>query len=163
VPQPASCRSPCRASSTDGRAAVEVRDDLDAHGVAPAIDYATNGFAVSEIIGGQWLASARKLAADPRAAATFLPNGRRRTRGSVREPETRRHAADDRDEGRDAFYTGPIARAIAADVRQRDGLLDRARLRRSHIRLDRPISTNYRGYDVYELPPNTQGSSCSRC
>ena len=46
-----------------------------AKAVGPAIDYAKNGYAVSEIISGQWKASEKKLAADPVTAATFLPNG----------------------------------------------------------------------------------------
>jgi gamma-glutamyltranspeptidase / glutathione hydrolase len=129
-----------------------------AQAIAPAIDYATRGFAVSEIVGGQWLASAPKLAADPRAAETFLPGGQPPKTGDVfanpRLAATLRIIADG---GRDAFYNGPIARAIAADMHARNGLLAERDFTDHTSEWIRPISTNYRGYDVYELPPNTQG------
>src|SRR5439155_858001 len=61
--------------------------------------------------------------------------------------------------GRDAFYKGPIARAIVADMKQRDGLLDERDFAQHTADWIEPISTRYRGYDVYELPPNTQGAT----
>jgi gamma-glutamyltranspeptidase/glutathione hydrolase len=124
----------------------------------PAIDYASNGYAVSEIISGQWEGSARKLAADPAAARTFLPRGRVPRPGEIfANPNlaaTLRQIAAD---GRDAFYTGPIAAAIAADMKNRGGLLDERDFREHKSDWVQPISTSYRGYDVYEMPPNTQG------
>jgi gamma-glutamyltranspeptidase / glutathione hydrolase len=129
-----------------------------ANAIAPAIDYATQGFAVSEIVGAQWLASAPKLAADPRAAETFLPGGQPPKTGGVfanpRLAATLRIVADG---GREAFYNGPIARAIAADMRARNGLLAERDFADHASDWIQPITTNYRGYDVYELPPNTQG------
>jgi gamma-glutamyltranspeptidase / glutathione hydrolase len=126
--------------------------------LVPAIDYAANGYAVSEIISGQWKASARKLAADAAAARTFLPHGRAPQPGEIfTNPNlaaTLRLIASD---GRDAFYTGPIAAAIAADMKKRGGLLDERDFREHRSDWVQPISTNYRGYDVYEMPPNTQG------
>ena len=126
--------------------------------LAPAIDYAANGYAVSEIISGQWVASTRKLAADPAAARTFLPRGRAPRPGEIfANPNlaaTLRQIASD---GRDAFYKGPIAAAIAADMKTRGGLLDERDFREHKSDWVQPISTNYRGYDVYEMPPNTQG------
>jgi gamma-glutamyltranspeptidase / glutathione hydrolase len=59
--------------------------------------------------------------------------------------------------GRGAFYNGPIGRAIVADMRKRDGLLTERDFVDHTANWVEPISTNYRGYDVYELPPNTQG------
>ncbi|HWP99322.1 MAG TPA: gamma-glutamyltransferase family protein, partial [Vicinamibacterales bacterium] len=59
--------------------------------------------------------------------------------------------------GRDAFYRGPLARAIAADMARRGGLLDTEDLAAHRSDWVDPISTTYRGYEVYELPPNTQG------
>jgi hypothetical protein len=116
------------------------------------------GFPVAEIVGGQWLASARKLAADARAAETFLPGGQPPRTGDCfanpRLAATLRMVADG---GREAFYNGPIARAIAADMRIRNGLLAERDFADHASEWIRPISTNYRGYDVYELPPNTQG------
>lgn len=129
-----------------------------AKAVAPAIEYATNGYAVSEIVSGQWTASEKKLASDPVTAATFLPNGHALQPGEIfSNPHLaatlQRIAAG----GRDAFYKGPIARAIVADMRKRDGLLDERDFADHKADWVDPISTTYRGYDVYEMPPNTQG------
>ena len=126
--------------------------------VAPAIEYAKNGYAVSEIISGQWKASEKKLAADPVTAATFLPNGHALQAGEI---FTNPHLAATLEAvakgGRDAFYKGAIARAIVADMRKRDGLLDERDFAEHKADWVDPISTTYRGYDVYEMPPNTQG------
>jgi len=126
--------------------------------VAPAVDYARNGYPVSEIISGQWKASERKLASDPVTAATFLPGGHALQPGEI---FSNPHLADTLElvgkSGRDAFYKGPIARAIVADMKKRDGLLDEKDFADHKADWVEPISTNYRGYDVYELPPNTQG------
>ncbi|HET6957775.1 MAG TPA: gamma-glutamyltransferase [Vicinamibacterales bacterium] len=126
--------------------------------VAPAIEYAKNGYAVSEIISGQWKASEKKLAADPVTAATFLPNGHALQAGEI---FTNPHLAATLEAvakgGRDAFYKGAIARAIVADMRKRDGLLDERDFAEHKADWVDPISTTYRGYDVYETPPNTQG------
>jgi len=126
--------------------------------VAPAIEYAKNGYAVSEIISGQWKASEKKLAADPVTAATFLPNGHALQAGEI---FTNPHLAATLEAvakgGRDAFYKGAVARAIVADMRKRDGLLDERDFAEHKADWVDPISTTYRGYDVYEMPPNTQG------
>ena len=126
--------------------------------VAPAIGYAKDGYAVSEIIGGQWKNSERKLAADPVTAATFLPVGHAPRPGEVfTNPHLAATLQTIAAGGRDAFYKGPIARAIVADMKQRDGLLDERDFAQHTADWIEPISTRYRGYDVYELPPNTQG------
>ena len=126
--------------------------------VAPAIDYAKNGFAVSEIIARQWKNSERKLAADPAAASTFLPAGRAPQPGEIfANPRLAATLQQIVGGGRNAFYKGPIARAIVADMKQRDGLLDERDFAEHEADWVDPISTSYRGYDVYELPPNTQG------
>ena len=59
--------------------------------------------------------------------------------------------------GRDAFYKGPIAQAIAASMKQKNGLIEARDLADHRADWVNPINTSYRGYDVYELPPNTQG------
>src|SRR5580765_6055877 len=126
--------------------------------VAPAVDYARNGYPVSEIISGQWKASERKLAADPVTAATFLPNGHALQPGEIfSNPHLAATLELIGKTGRDAFYKGPIARAIVADMKKRDGLLDEKDFADHKADWVEPISTNYRGYDVYEVPPNTQG------
>jgi gamma-glutamyltranspeptidase/glutathione hydrolase len=124
----------------------------------PAIAYARTGYPVSEIISAQWAASEQKLASDPVAAATFLPNGHPPKAGEVfANPKLAKTLELIGQGGRDAFYIGPIGRAIIADMRKRDGLLAERDFADHRADWVNPISTNYRGYDIYELPPNTQG------
>jgi gamma-glutamyltranspeptidase/glutathione hydrolase len=126
--------------------------------LAPAIGYAKNGFAVSDIISGQWRASERKLAADPAAARTFLHGGRAPAPGEIfanaNLAATLQAIADG---GRDVFYKGAIGAAIVADMKTRNGLLDARDFAEHKSDWVVPISTSYRGYDIYELPPNAQG------
>jgi gamma-glutamyltranspeptidase/glutathione hydrolase len=129
-----------------------------AKAVAPAVEYAKNGYAVSEIISGQWKASEKKLAGDPVTAATFLPNGHPLQPGEIfSNPHLAATLEAVGKGGRDAFYRGAIARAIVADMRKRDGLLDERDFAEHKADWVDPISTTYRGYEVYEMPPNTQG------
>jgi gamma-glutamyltranspeptidase/glutathione hydrolase len=138
---------------------------LAAHGtiplsraLAPAIGYAKNGYAVSEIISRQWQATERKLSADPPAAATFLPGGHAPKPGEIfSNPHLAATLETIATGGRDAFYKGPIAAAIAADMKKRDGLLDARDFAEHTSDWVEPISTTYRGYDVNEMPPNSQG------
>jgi gamma-glutamyltranspeptidase/glutathione hydrolase len=126
-----------------------------AQALAPATTYARDGFPVQEIIAADWRASAERLTLDPAAARTFLPNGRAPRAGEI-FANPRLAATFDliADGGRDAFYTGPIARAIAADMRSRDGLLDERDLADHRAEWVQPLTTNYRGYELLELPPS---------
>jgi gamma-glutamyltranspeptidase / glutathione hydrolase len=138
---------------------------LEAHGtialdraLAPAIRYARDGFPVSEIIAGQWEDAARKLSEDPAAAAVFLPEGRAPKPGEIfRNPDLASTLEQIARGGTDVFYKGPIGRAIAADLEKRGGFVTEADLASHRADWVEPIGTNYRGYDVYEVPPNTQG------
>jgi gamma-glutamyltranspeptidase / glutathione hydrolase len=124
----------------------------------PAIGYARDGYAVSEIIANQWKDVEAILARDPVAAATFLPGGHSPAAGDVfRNPHLAASLELIAKGGRDAFYKGPIAKAIADDMRRRNGLITEADLAANKPDWVEPISTTYRGYDVLELPPNTQG------
>ncbi|HSL22267.1 MAG TPA: gamma-glutamyltransferase [Vicinamibacterales bacterium] len=124
----------------------------------PAIAYARDGYAVSEIIAVQWADSAAALARDPNAAAVFLPDGRAPRPGEIfRNPKLAATLETLAREGAAAFYRGAIARQIAADMKRRGGLLTEADLAAHRSDWVEPISTTYRGYDVFELPPNTQG------
>lgn len=126
--------------------------------LTPAIEYARSGYAVSEIIAGQWRGAAAKLARDPTAAATFLPGGHPPAPGDVfANPKLAATLERIVTEGRDAFYRGAIAQAIDADMKQRGGLLAAGDLAEHSSDWIDPISTEYRGYQVFELPPNTQG------
>ena len=126
--------------------------------LAPAIGYAKEGFAVSEIIAYQWKDVEGVLARDPAAASTYLIDRRAPAMGEIfRNPALAATLEQLARGGRDAFYRGPIAAAIAADMRSRNGLLTAADLAAHHADWIDPISTSYRGYEVLELPPNTQG------
>ncbi len=129
-----------------------------AQALAPAIGYAKDGYPVSEIVSKQWKGSEQKLAADPFAASTFLQNGHAPAPGDVvANPRLAATLGLIASGGRDAFYKGPIAAAIAADMKTRDGLLEAVDFADHRSDWVDPLTTNYRGYDVYELPPNTQG------
>ena len=129
-----------------------------ARALEPAIGYARDGFAVSEIIATQWKQEEETLAKDPAAAATFLPGGRAPAPGDVfRNPRLAGSLQQIAKGGRDAFYRGPIANAIAADMTQRSGLVTAADLAAHRSDWIEPIAVDYRGYRVLELPPNTQG------
>ena len=129
-----------------------------ARALEPAIGYARDGFAVSDIIATQWKDEEQTLARDPAAAATFLPGGHAPAAGDVfRNPKLAATLEALAKGGRDAFYRGAIGAAIAADMKQRGGLLAAADLAAHRSDWLDPISTTYRGYQVLELPPNTQG------
>jgi gamma-glutamyltranspeptidase / glutathione hydrolase len=99
-----------------------------------------------------------KLSADAAAARTFLPNGAPPAEGDIfANPNLARTLERIAAEGRDAFYTGAIAQAIAADMKARDGLLELRDLAAHAADWVEPIRTGYRGYEVVEMPPSTQG------
>jgi gamma-glutamyltranspeptidase/glutathione hydrolase len=128
-----------------------------ARALEPAIRYAHDGFAVSEIIADQWHAAVHRLQ-DPAAAAVFLPSGRPPDPGEIfRNPDLATTLEQIARDGRDAMYRGSIASTIAADLERRGGFLTQADFAAHRADWVDPISTSYRGYDVCELPPNTQG------
>jgi gamma-glutamyltranspeptidase/glutathione hydrolase len=129
-----------------------------ARALRPAIEYARNGFPVSEIIAYQWRGVEEVLAADRAAAATFLVEGHAPAPGQVfANPHLASTLEQIASGGRDAFYKGAIARAIVADLRARGGLLDARDFAEHHADWVDPIGTSFRGVDLFELPPNTQG------
>jgi gamma-glutamyltranspeptidase/glutathione hydrolase len=126
--------------------------------LAPAIRFAHEGFPVAELMANEWRDNEAQLAADPATAATFLPSGRPVRHGEVfANPRLARTLEIIAADGRDAFYNGPIGRAIVDDIRARGGLLDGRDFADHQADWVDPISTNYRGYDVLEMPPSTQG------
>ena len=126
--------------------------------LGPAIGYAENGFPVSEIIAGQWHDTEEKLRENEAAAETYLIDGRAPRHGEVfRSADIARTFHLLVDEGRDAFYKGEIARKIVATSDALGGFLTLADFAEFDAQWVEPVSTNYHGYDVYELPPNTQG------
>ncbi|MFQ5422613.1 MAG: gamma-glutamyltransferase family protein [Phycisphaerae bacterium] len=126
--------------------------------LAPAIRYAREGFPVSELIAYYWGRGGTRLRDQPNFAETFLPNERAPHKGEIfRNPDLARTLERIAAGRRDVFYKGPIAETIDAFCR-RVGCYLRARdLAEHHSTWVEPVSTNYRGYDVWELPPNGQG------
>ena len=132
---------------------------MDLDGVlAPAIRYAREGFPVSEIIQRQWAGSALSLAQWPDSAATYLPDGRPPRVGEVfRNPRLAATYEAIAQGGRDAFYKGDIARRIVAFSEGNGGYFTMADFEdHSSVWVD-PVGTSYRGYDVWEIPPNSSG------
>jgi gamma-glutamyltranspeptidase/glutathione hydrolase len=126
--------------------------------MAPAIALARDGFPVAELMAYEWQNNLATLSADPATAATFLPAGAPPKHGDIfANPRLARTMDVIAKEGRDAFYKGSIARAIVADITQRDGLLELRDFADHQADWVEPLSINYRGYDVIELPPSTQG------
>jgi gamma-glutamyltranspeptidase/glutathione hydrolase len=124
----------------------------------PSIAYAENGFPVSEVIAGFWRGGGRKLRRHPDAAATFLPGGRPPRAGDVfRNPNLARTYRAIARGGRDAFYKGIIAAKIVEFSEKNGGLFSLKDFEDHTSTWVQPVSTTYRGYEVWELPPPGQG------
>ncbi|MGH9144367.1 MAG: gamma-glutamyltransferase [Vicinamibacterales bacterium] len=131
-----------------------------ARALRPAIHYARNGYAVSDIISANWATVEALLARDADAAATFLPGGHAPAPGQIfANPNLARTLEQIAAGGRDAFYRGPIAAAIVAASKKRNGLFELNDFAEQRVDWVDPISASYRGFDVYEMPPNTQGAT----
>ncbi len=128
--------------------------------LAPAIEYARKGFPVSELIAYYWQRNASLLKAYPGFAEVFMPNGKAPQKGEIfRNPYLANTLEQIASEGRDAFYKGEIAQTIVNYMQEQGGFLSLKDLADHHSEWVEPISTNYRGYDVWELPPNGQGTA----
>jgi gamma-glutamyltranspeptidase/glutathione hydrolase len=126
--------------------------------LAPAIAYAEIGFPVSEIIAADWRLAQPGLSEVPSSAACFLPGGHAPEKGAVfRNPGLVRSLVAVTQGGRDAFYRGAIADAIVRYSQSAGGLFAHTDFAQHTSTFVDPVSTNYRGYDVWELPPNGQG------
>jgi len=124
----------------------------------PAATLAEQGFAVSERIHNDWIYGAKVLAADPDSVKTYLKGGQPPALYSLfRNPDLAHALRVLQAKGRDAFYEGEIAQAIVAKSSALHGTMTLEDLRKTRATWETPITTNYHGYDVFELPPNTQG------
>jgi gamma-glutamyltranspeptidase/glutathione hydrolase len=128
-------------------------DDL-----APAIHYAENGFPVTEWVSGLWATYEKTLRADANSTETYLPNDHPLQVGEVfRNPDLAASLKLIAAQGRDAFYKGDIAQRILATSERLGGTMTAADLAEFSAEWVEPISTTYRGWTVYEIPPNGQG------
>ena len=126
--------------------------------LASAIWYADNGFPVSEVIAGEWAGAERKLSATPEAKATYFLGDRPPKFGEVfRNPNLAATLRRIAEHGRDGFYRGATAEAILALSRTAGGTMTAADLGEFEVEWQEPISTTYRGWRVYEMPPQGQG------
>lgn len=126
--------------------------------LAPAIEYAENGFPVMEKTAADWESEAAKLKKTSAAATNYLVDGRAPRAGEIfRQKNLARTLRVLARGGRDAFYKGEIARAIVDYCQKNGGFLTMEDFAAHRSEWVEPISTNYRGYSVYECPPNGQG------
>jgi len=126
--------------------------------LSPSIEYAEKGFPVSELIAYYMQRSVDQLEKYKGFKETFMPNGKAPVKGQVfKNPNLAATYSKIASGGRDAFYKGEIARVIAAYMEDQGGFLSYEDLATHTSEWVNPVSTNYRGYDVWELPPNGQG------
>ncbi len=124
----------------------------------PAIDYAREGFPVTELIAYYWAGGARALSRYPNVADVYMPGGHAPEKGEIfKNPYLAATLEKIAKGGRDAFYKGEIARTIGTFMEEQGGFLSYDDLAHHSSQWVEPVSTNYRGYDVWELPPNGQG------
>jgi gamma-glutamyltranspeptidase / glutathione hydrolase len=135
---------------------LKLSDDL-----APAIRYAEEGFPVTELISYYWAFGPRLYKGLPGAfLETYTPDGKGRTpaKGDIfKNPALAKTLRLIGEKGRDVFYKGEIADEIDNFIRANGGFLRKADFEKHSSTWVEPVSTNYRGYDVFELPPNGQG------
>ncbi len=126
--------------------------------LAPAIRYARDGFPVTEIIADLFILNKGRISRYPNFAETYMPGGDVPIKGEVfRNPRLANTYEAIASGGRDAFYKGDIARQIDEHMKEMGGLLRYGDLAAHESEWVAPVSTNYRGWDIYELPPNGQG------
>lgn len=124
----------------------------------PAIRYARDGFPVTEFIAALWQENAPSRAHYPGFRETFMPGGKAPVKGEIfRNPRLADTYEEIAENGRDAFYKGDIARQIDAYMSEQGGYLSYEDMAAHRSEWVDPVGVNYRGYDVYELPPNGHG------
>ena len=126
--------------------------------LTPAIDYAEQGFPVTEVIAHYLRSNSNNLKNFPGFSDTFLPNGKPPEKGEIfRNPRLGKTYSRIAAKGRDIFYRGEIAQTIVSYLEAQGGFLSMDDFASHRSEWVDPVHTNYRGYDVWELPPNGQG------
>ncbi len=127
--------------------------------LTPAIDYARNGYPVSQRIARAWQRSTEKMSAHPDSKRVWLPNGKApKPAERFQNPEFAQSLQTIAENGYDAFYHGHIAEQIARCVQESGGVLTVDDLANYQPEWVEPISIDYKkGYTFHEIPPNGQG------
>lgn len=126
--------------------------------LAPAIRYAREGYPVHDEAAFYWGAMVERFGKMANVMSTYAPTGRAPKQGEIfQNPALANTLEKIAKGGRDAFYKGDIARTIDAFMKREGGFLSYRDLAEHTSEWVEPVSTNYRGYDVWELPPNGQG------
>jgi len=124
----------------------------------PAVEYAERGFKVTPQISRQWAGQVPVLKDQPGFAQAFAPEGRAPLMGETwRSADQARSLKLIAETGGDAFYTGAIAEAIVAHARKTGGSMTLADMAAHRAEWVKPLSRNYRGYTLHEIPPSGQG------
>lgn len=126
--------------------------------LAPAIGYAREGFPVSELIAFYMRLSSRRFEQYPNFAKVYMPGGATPAKGEIfKNPALADTYEKIAGKGREIFYQGEIATTIANFIQAQGGFLSTEDMASHKSEWVEPVSSNYRGYDVWELPPNGQG------
>jgi gamma-glutamyltranspeptidase/glutathione hydrolase len=126
--------------------------------LAPAIYYAREGAPITELVSKGWSEAGKTLAGKPGFAQTFLPKGHAPATGEMfSDPDLAKSLQLVAEYGRDGFYRGPTAKKLVDFLREQGSSIREDDLAEYKPEWVEPISTQYRGWSVYELPPNGQG------
>ncbi len=124
----------------------------------PTIAYANDGFPVSELIAYYLDGSAKRFADYPNFKDVWMKNGSTPTKGEIfKNPELAKTLQEISQTKRKSFYEGQLAKIMANFIQEQGGFLSFEDLKNYQAEWVEPVSSNYRGYDVWELPPNGQG------
>jgi gamma-glutamyltranspeptidase/glutathione hydrolase len=126
--------------------------------LAPAIKYAEEGFPLSPVIAGDWERSVKVFKDKPGFKEVFMPGGHSPREGEIfKNPALARTLRLLAEKGRDGYYKGPIAAELVKYSKANGGFFALEDFANHHSTWDAPLSCDYRGYQVWELPPNSQG------
>lgn len=124
----------------------------------PTINYARNGFPITETIAFYLESSSNRFKSYPNFKDVWMPDNKILNKGDLfKNPQLANTLEEISKSKRKSFYEGSIAKLMADFVKEQGGFLSKSDLANYHAEWVEPVSTNYRGYDVWELPPNGQG------
>jgi len=130
----------------------------------PAIDYAEKGFPVSPIIQSAWAHQIEKLKTCDFSKKIYLPKGSVPGVGTIfKNPNLAQTFKKISTHGKDIFYRGEITKKIISYIREQGGILSESDFDSMRSEWVKPLKTNYRGYELYEIPPNSQGITALIC